>query len=279
MASYDDGYGSQPRMQLALPPLTEWVKKLMIANAGIFLALFLLGFFSLGAQNAVIDFLGINPGMWRSFIPAIWQPVTYAFLHDTQGLGHLLYNMLGLFFFGTMLESMIGGRRFIFFYLTAAVVGALLQLGFMLAIGRDTATIGASGAVMGLIVAAATLQPHAQVLFIFIPLKLWVMASILVAIDVFPLLLELQRGLPPGRIAHMVHIGGAAYGFLAVKRRWIWKDPIAVIERRRAVADTERRISDDARIDQLLAKISREGLGSLSRSEKTFLNKRSARKK
>lgn len=278
MAGYDDGFGQQ-QMQLALPPLTLWVRKLMIANGAVFLALFILGFMSLGAQAAVVDFLGINPGMWRSFIPAIWQPVTYAFLHDLQGLGHLLFNMLGLYFFGTMLESMIGSRRFIVFYVAAAVVGALLQLGFMLAIGRDTTTIGASGSVMGLIVAAATLRPHSQVLFIFVPVKLWVLASILVAVDVFPLLLELQQGLPPGRIAHMVHIGGAAYGFLAVWRGWIYKDPIAVLERRRAVAETERRISDDARMDQLLAKISREGLGSLSRAEKAFLNKRSARKK
>ncbi|MFT5733880.1 MAG: membrane associated rhomboid family serine protease [Planctomycetota bacterium] len=278
MAGFDDGYGSQAQGGLSFPPLTGWVRKLMIANGAIFLVMFFIGFISLGLQESIVDFLGLNPGMWRAFIPAIWQPVTYAFLHDLQGLGHLLFNMLGLYFFGTMLEGLIGGRRFLSFYLISAVVGAVLQLGFMLAIGRDTPTVGASGAVMGVIVAAATMRPQAQVIFIVIPMKLWVLAAILVAFDVFPLLVELQRGLPPGRVAHMVHIGGAVFGFLAVKRRWVWLDPFTALERRKVVAETQRRVDDDARMDQLLAKIGREGLGSLSRSEKAFLNKRSERK-
>lgn len=277
MASYDDGYGAQPRMQLSLPPLTMWVKRLMIANAAIFIGLFLVGF-APEIQVQIIDILGLNPGMWRNGIPAVWQFFTYAFLHDAQGLGHILYNMLGLFFFGTMLESMLGARRFIVFYGSAALAGALLHLVFMLLIGRDSTTIGASGAVMGVIVAAATLRPHDQVLFIFIPVKLWVLAAILVAVDIFPLLQELQSG-GGDRIAHTVHLGGALFGFLAVKRRWIWSDPIAAIQKKRAVADAERRLSEDARMDQLLAKIGRDGLGSLSKSEKAFLNKRSARKK
>ena len=279
MAGYDDGFGASPKMQLSLPPLTLWVKRLMIANAVIFAALFTFGFASLPVQAQIVDFLGLNPGMWRNLIPAIWQPITYAFLHDQQGLGHLLYNMLGLFFFGTMLESMLGARRFIVFYMSAAVAGALLHLVFMLLIGLDSTTIGASGAVMGVIVAAGTLRPHDQVLFIFIPVKLWVLVAILVALDVFPLLTQLQGTSSGDRVAHMVHIGGAIFGFAAVKRRWIWKDPIATFENKRAVAEAERRISDDARMDQLLAKIGRDGLGSLSKSEKAFLNKRSARKK
>ena len=279
MAGYDDGYGAQPRMQLSLPPLTLWVKRLMIANATIFIALFIFGFASLPVQGQIVDFLGLNPGMWRNLIPAIWQPITYAFLHDLQGLGHLLYNMLGLFFFGTMLESMLGSRKFIVFYVAAALAGAFLHLGFMLLIGRDSVTIGASGAVMGVIVAAATLRPHDQVLFIFIPVKLWVLAAILVAVDIFPLLTELQGTGGGGRVAHTVHLGGALYGFAAVRLKWIWKDPIARLENKRAVAQAERQISDDARMDQLLAKIGRDGLGSLSKSEKAFLNKRSGGKK
>jgi membrane associated rhomboid family serine protease len=281
MAGYDDGYSgqSQPQMQFALPPLTLWVKRLMIANATIFIALFIFGFASLDVQGQIVDFLGLNPGMWRDLIPALWQPFTYAFLHDLQGLSHLLFNMLGLFFFGTMLESMLGGRRFIVFYMSAAVAGALLHLVFMLATGGDRPTIGASGAVVGVVVAAATLRPQAQVFFFFIPVKLWALAAIMVAFDVFPLLVQLQQGGDSGRVAHTVHLGGAIFGFLAVRLRWIWKDPVAVIANKRAVAEAQKQISDDAKMDQLLAKIGRDGLGSLSKSEKAFLNKRSARKK
>lgn len=264
---------------MSLPTLTPWVKRLMLANATIFVALFIFGFASLPVQGKILDVLGLNPGMWRDMIPAIWQPITYAFLHDQQGLFHLLFNMLMLFFFGTLLEAMLGGRRFIVFYLASAVVGAILHLVVMLLIGRDTPTIGASGAIMGVLIASATLRPHDQVMFIFIPVKLWVLAAILVAMDVFPLLLQLQQGGGGGRTAHTVHLGGQIFGYLAVKRRWIWKDPIATFENKRAVAQAQREVSDDARMDQLLAKIGRDGLGSLSKSEKAFLNKRSARKK
>ncbi|MEM8711967.1 MAG: rhomboid family intramembrane serine protease, partial [Planctomycetota bacterium] len=119
MAGYQDSYsGGGPgggfgggQMQLALPPLTDWVKRLMIANAVVFVVMFTIGFASLDIQGSIVDFLGVNPGMWRSYIPALWQPVTYAFVHDLQSLGHLLFNMLGLYFFGTMLESMSEGLQ------------------------------------------------------------------------------------------------------------------------------------------------------------------------
>ncbi|MEM6672658.1 MAG: rhomboid family intramembrane serine protease [Planctomycetota bacterium] len=276
MTSYDDGYG-RPQMQLALPPLTPWVKRLLIANVTVFVFFVVVGLGSIPLQNRIIDFLAIDPDMWRSFIPAVWQWVTYAFVHDMNGLGHLFFNMLMLYFFGTMLEGIIGSRRFITHYLIAAVAGAVLHLAFMLMLGRTSTAIGASGAVLGVTVAAATLRPHAQVLFLFIPVKLWVLAAVLVAFDVYPLIRELSGGLPEGRVAHFVHLGGALYGFVAARQRWLWRDPLAVLERKRAVAQTERQIGDQQRLDALLDKINREGIGSLSRSEKAFLKKASAR--
>ena len=159
----------------------------------------------------------------------------------------------------------------------AAIAGAVLHLVFMLILDRPSTAIGASGAVLGITVAAATLRPHAQVLFLFIPVKLWVLAAVLVAFDVYPLIREFSTGVPEGRIAHFVHLGGAAYGFAAAKRGWLMKDPLAVLERKRAVAQAEKKMGDRARLDALLDKISREGIGSLSRAEKAFLKKASER--
>jgi membrane associated rhomboid family serine protease len=265
-------------MQLALPPLTGWVRRILIANVVVFVFLTVVGLAGPEKiQDPLIDWLGLNPEMWGSGIPAVWQVFTYAFVHDMSSLGHLFFNMLMLYFFGTMLEGIIGGRRFATHYVIAAVIGGVAQLVFMLWTGRTTATIGASGAVIGVTVAAATLRPHAQVLFLFIPVKLWVLAAVLVAFDIYPVIRELSTSVPVGRTAHIVHLGGAIYGYVAARRRWLWKDPLAALERKRAVAREEKRIGDEQRVDALLEKIQREGIGSLSRAEKAFLKKTSER--
>ena len=118
--------------------------------------------------------------------------------------------------------------------------------------------LGASGAVTAMVVAAASMRPRAMVLFIVIPLKLWVLAAILVAKDVF--FSERAAGERRNR-------RGA---FDPPGRRGVWlprrppaldlERSLAAIERKRAVADMERQLSDDARMDQLMAKISREGI-------------------
>ncbi|MEM6675115.1 MAG: rhomboid family intramembrane serine protease [Planctomycetota bacterium] len=276
MSNYDDGYG-RPQMQLALPPLTPWVKRFLIANIVVFVFMVVVGLGSLSVQRTIIRFLAIDPDMWRSFVPAVWQWLTYQFVHDMGTLRHLLYNMVMLYFFGTMLEGLIGGRRFATHYLIAGVAGAILHIVLMLLLGRTSTAIGASGAVYGVTIAAATLRPHAQVLLLFIPIKLWVLAAILVALDVYPLIRELSGGMTGGNTAHFVHLGGILYGFAAARLGWLWKDPLAALERKRAVAQTERRIGEEQRVDALLAKINREGIGSLSRAEKAFLKKASER--
>ena len=278
MTSYDDGYG-RPQPQVSFPPLTPWVRRLLIANVTVFVFLMVVGLGSLGLQSTVIDLFGLDPDMWRSYVPAVWQLGTYAFLHDMGGLGHLLFNMLVLYFFGTMLEGIIGSRRFITHYMGAAMAGGLLHLVVELSKGNEAylPAIGASGAVMGVVVATATLRPHTQVLFIFIPVKLWVMAALYVASDLYPLIRELSGAGRSGNVAHIIHLGGALYGFLGARYGLLMKDPWAILERKRAVAAAERSLGDRQRLDALLEKINREGIGSLSRSEKAFLKKASER--
>ena len=78
-------------------------------------------------------------------------------------------------------------------------------------------------------------------------------------------------------VAHLVHLGGAAYGFVAVKRGLVWRDPVQRLLVRRAIAAEEKRQTEQHRVDDLLQKIHREGLNSLSRSERAFLKRVSSK--
>ena len=81
----------------------------------------------------------------------VWRLVTYAFCHDRMGIWHLLLNMVALFWFGVTLETMYGQREFLLFYLGGAVVAALANVGLDLWLGSSIPAIGASGAVMGVL--------------------------------------------------------------------------------------------------------------------------------
>jgi len=270
--------GPQNPLPFALPTLTPVVKRLMIVNAAVFLVTFLAFLVPADAEGFIIQVLGLDPGVWRDFFPfvPVWQLATYGFLHDMTTLGHLLGNMLLLYFFGTMLEQILGGRRFLTLYLCAAVVGGSFHLAFELATGASHPAIGASGAALGVVVATACLRPDTRVILIFIPITLKWLAIGIVTMDVFNMLVSFKVG--GSQTAYLVHLGGVLYGFLAVKRGWIWADPVQRIEARRAIAANEKRQGEDARMDQLLDKIHREGLNSLSRSEKEFLKRMSSRR-
>lgn len=263
-------------MQYSMPRLLPATKLLLLINVGVFLAFWLTARV-LGITAAEIvhrDVLALAPQTWRDWFPfvPIWQVVTYGFLHDLGTLFHLLWNMLMLYFFGTLLEGIIGSRRFLVTYLAAQVLGGVVQLAVNLAAGQVFYTVGASGAVLAVVVAAAVLRPNATVLFLFIPITLKVMAMIMVGVDVFALL-----GRSTGSTAVVVHLTGAAYGFLAAKKGWLWKDPIETLEERRDERHKQREVADEARLDELLKRIHDQGMSSLSKSEREFLRRVSTR--
>ena len=107
-----------------------------------------------------------------------------------------------------------------------------------------------------------------------VPLK-WLAGGI-VALDVIHGALAWRSGMGDG-VAHLVHLGGAAYGFVAVKRGLVWRDPVQRLLVRRAIAAEEKRQTEQHRVDDLLQKIHREGLNSLSRSERAFLKRVSSK--
>ena len=265
--------------QLALPRLTRGTRALMIANAAIFAASFV---FYLAADELWPDlvwWVGLQPSAWRELSPfvPVWQLVTYGFLHSIGDPLHLLLNLLTLYFFGTMLEGIIGTRRFLLAYFSAQLVGAFFFLVHGILTDGTVAAIGASGAVYGIMIAMATLRPKQMVLVFFIPVTLGVLALVLLAITVLSAALQLKGG-SGGGVAHLVHLGGIVYGFLAVKTGILFADPVTALQRSRQMRAFERHKDDEQKVDELLDKINREGMSALSKREREFLKRISSRR-
>jgi membrane associated rhomboid family serine protease len=269
--------------QLVWPQLTPMCRRLLIANTVVFLVNFVAYLLrehviDAATYDVILRHLELDPVAWSEHFPLVpvWQLLTYGFLHSVMDLSHIVTNMLMLYFMGGMLEEMIGGRRFLITYLAAQLAGAIVFLAPAMLGHMSGPALGASGAVLGVTVAVATLRPKQTVFLLFIPITLKVMALGILAFTVFGWLLSMKNG--SDGVAYLVHLGGIAYGFVAVRTRLINKDPVEILDRRRAVREVERASEDAARMDQLLEKIHRQGMSSLSHSEREFLKRVSARK-
>src|SRR5688572_5606209 len=183
-------------------PMTTWVRRLLIAN----IAMFAITQFSRGLANLLV-----------LYPPAVlarpWTLVTYMFLHG--GVAHLLFNMIGLFFFGPRLESRLSGRGFLLLYFLSGIGGGVFSVIF----ARDAAVVGASGAVYGVLLGFAMFWPRERIyIYGILPVEAWLLATLLV-------FGSLYAGTSPAagsRTAHFAHLGGAVFGFLVVKW-WDWR--------------------------------------------------------
>jgi membrane associated rhomboid family serine protease len=176
-------------------------------------------------------------GWYGALIPAkvfsgeIWRLFSYMFLHDTRTITHLLFNMYSLYIFGMAIEEVWGPRKFLFYYLFCGI-GAGISIvainSIMYGIGFGGATIGASGAVFGLLLAFAFLFPNAEMLVFFvIPMKAWMMALMFAGFELYFELTGMAGG-----ISHIGHLGGFVFGIiyfiLIEKRRSLgWKLKLA----------------------------------------------------
>lgn len=146
----------------------------------------------------------------------VWRLLTYAFLHDTVSLWHILFNMLMLFWFGRQVEDTIGGREYLLFYLAAAILsGVCFTVATLLDFHAGRA-LGASGAVTAVLVVASIINPR-QVIYLFfvLPVPIWGFVIFMVAKDAFDLLGRSSTG-----VATSAHLGGAAFGFAYYKLHW-----------------------------------------------------------
>jgi membrane associated rhomboid family serine protease len=204
--------------------LTPMVKALLIINAVIWLCAVVIFQGFITKNTMIFNIFGLAPG---SFIENIklWQPITYMFLHS-NGVWHLLFNGLVIWFIGSELEKIWGPREFLKFYLTCGVGAGLLFVaviyGAVGLFGLDSQflyvpTIGASGAVFGLLVAYGVLFAERQIYFMMLfPMKAKHFILILAAVEFFTLL---TAGFG-GAVNNTAHLGGFIIGliYLYVKK-------------------------------------------------------------
>lgn len=274
-----EGAGGHGVSQIGFPPLTPGVRRLLIVMVAAYV-LYLIATFAPVMREGIPTWLGLDANRWGSMAPffPFWQLGTYMFLHSDMGLSHILFNMLGLYFFGTMLEGSIGARRLYTQFFLAGMIGALVHLFAIWVSSGSRPVVGASGAVLGLVVSCAVMHPKRMVLVLFIPVQLWVLATIVIAGDLLGVLVQFRDGGSDG-VAHWVHLGGAAWGALAAWRGWLSFDPLNRLQARWAARKVEAHIVEEAELDRLLQKIQREGISSLSRGERSLLKRASARRK
>jgi len=186
------------------PPGLKW---LLISNTVVFLIYFLGRGPVSGMMTTLLALYaaGVVKGLY------VWQLFTYMFLHG--GIMHLLFNMLTLWFFGTQLERDWGTRRFLKYYFLCGIAAGVCVLIVNMAVGDwATPTIGASGAIFGVLVAFGVLYPNQTVLMNFLfPIKAKYMVMIYAAIE-----LILTFG-PNSGISTIAHLGGMAFGYVYLK--------------------------------------------------------------
>lgn len=236
----------------------------------------------------VIDAFGPNNGgtiMQRLAVPSdlleqpwnFWKLFTYGFAHSPinadRGIWHLLFNMLGLFVFGMPIEQKYGKAEFLRFYCAAIIFSGMFWVAIKTFSGPDNPMIGASGAVTAVIVLMALNFPYREVLlFAIIPIQMWILATLFVAIDFI-------GSLQPGdEIAYEAHLGGAVFAALYFLLHWnfAWFSRATswIFKRRprlRVHQPQEDRLQEEA--DRVLEKISRSGESSLTRSERKTLER------
>src|SRR5450432_3652277 len=143
-----------------------------------------------------------------------WQIISYSFLHSTDNITHLLFNMLGLWMFGAEIERYVGPRRLLACYFASVITAALTQLFVPGWLGAPPApTIGASGGVFGLLLAYALLFPYRKVVPLIppIPMPAWVFATIYAGVELFLGVTGTLTG-----VAHFAHLGGMIGSALVV---------------------------------------------------------------
>ena len=267
----DYGYSGGGQVDFAWPRLTPAVKTLMIINVAVFLVNAL-------TQDALRPWLQVSwTEMWEGYGLGLVRLVTYQFAHDFYDPFHLLFNMLILYFFGTFVEEVIGRQRLYTLYLISGVVGGIVQTLMGRIMATDPPMVGASGAMYGILVYAACMAPRKKVLLIVFPIELRWLVGVMVGIGIYMSYIQLATGVGGG-VAHGGHIGGALWGFLAYRlpsgsgREWTW---VSKLRQWRAERDHQSRAQRQQLLDQLLEKVHREGLQSLTPAERRFLDKAS----
>lgn len=211
-----------------------------------------------------------------------WQLVTYGFVH-APGIGHVLFNMLFLWFFGTEIEGVYGRAEFLRIYLVAIVFSGLAWVVMTVASEQPAVLVGASGGIMAVVTLFVFHFPR-RLVYIWgvLPIPAWVLGTLYVVSDVFGFLN------PSGNnVANIAHLGGALFGFVYFRTganlgrfvpRRLSDLKLPSFRRRLRLHDPGKEARDlSQQVDAILAKISREGESSLTKQERRTLEDASRR--
>lgn len=289
---------------------TGVTERLILVNVGVFVIFILLKIFAFLFQSesfivTIQDWL-VVPSDLHKLVFRPWTVITYAFMH--AGFWHILGNMLILYFAGRFFMTYFSPRQMLNYYFMGALVGALF---FLLSYNvfpvfqqdREFRLLGASAAVMAILVGVATYAPNMMIRFFIVNLKLWWIAAFFVAKDLISIPIDNPGG-------HIAHLGGAALGFFysrqllrghdigggfeRVMDRVVGifsstspktaKTPFKKVYRNKTKPTAERGAYEShqprrsashkekqEKIDAILDKISKNGYDSLSKEEKEFL--------
>lgn len=253
--------------------MTPWVLRLLIAN----LAVFLLTTY----EPRVSDLLALWP---RFVLYRPWSIVTYMFVHG--GLGHIFFNMVGLFFFGPRLETQLGGKYFLRLYLLSGLGGAAFSFLF----APYSGVVGASGAVFGVLLGFAYFWPRERIyIWGILPIESRWLVGILAAMALFSGISGADSG-----VAHFAHLGGfaAGYAYLRWRKRHYLKQWNPIPTPKAELAKAARRADDKEavkrwkairlddlhelnrdEVERLLKKLKDGGTGSLTPDERAMLDR------
>ncbi len=251
--------------------ISKAVKYLLYVNAGVFFLELLWG-------AELIHIFGLTPVLVKKGY--IWQIFTYMFLHG--GFFHILFNMFALWMFGCEIERAWGTKEFVKYYFITGVGAGILT--FLLSFNSVIPTIGASGAIFGILVAFAMMFPDRPIyLYFLFPIKAKYLVAFFAVIELFASFRHTSDG-----IGHFAHLGGMVIGYVYIKSDWRVSRLFHISrylgylkelrQRRRMKAISRKREREQIlleRVDQILDKINQVGYDHLTKEEKRALEEAS----
>ena len=267
------------------------VQKLIFWNIGLYLLSLIFFYnFSFGSFNFP-SWLALYSN-FDDFIFSPWTLFSYMFLH--AGFLHLLFNMMVLHFSGRLFETYFTQKQLFGLYILGGIFSGIAFLVLFLLIGKSSVLVGASGAIMALLIATATYAPFMQIRLMLIGVvKLWQVAFVIVLLDLIQLPLDNSGG-------HLAHLAGALFGFIYIKMlnsgtdvskiissiqeffenilKPKKKTPFKKVHKNKAYSNStsftkKEKSMDQKKIDDILDRISQSGYDSLTKEEKEFLFK------
>ena len=278
------------------------LSRIILVNLGVFVLYYILkavgALFQVPIHAYMVEWTAL-PSNLSTLITRPWTLVTYMFLHE--GFFHIFFNLLVLFFSGRLFMEYFNGRRLLSTFLLGGIIGGAMYVLFynifpafsdVLSISNNR---GASAGVMAVLIAIAAYVPRYPVkLFFVLRVELWVVAGLTLLMD----LISIGDGNNMG--GHIAHLGGALFGYLSIRQLKRGKDLTAgfsrfldniadwfkprpetkmrkvysnVSAKKTSARGQDQPVRDQARMDEILDKISRSGYESLSKEEKDYLFK------